>query len=97
LVLPFGNEVGFLYLRVTQAKIKDADILIGMDIISAGDFVVTNYEGKTVFSFRIPSCECIDFVALARNKISSVQKGDVGRNDPCPCGSGLEYKKCHGK
>jgi uncharacterized protein len=22
---------------------------------------------------------------------------DPGRNDPCPCGSGLKYKKCHGK
>jgi len=21
---------------------------------------------------------------------------DIGRNDPCPCGSGLKYKKCHG-
>ncbi len=21
---------------------------------------------------------------------------DVGRNDPCPCGSGKKYKKCHG-
>ncbi|MDO4826985.1 MAG: preprotein translocase subunit SecA [Bacteroidia bacterium] len=21
----------------------------------------------------------------------------VGRNDPCPCGSGLKYKNCHGK
>jgi len=21
----------------------------------------------------------------------------VGRNDPCPCGSGLKYKKCCGK
>ncbi len=21
----------------------------------------------------------------------------VGRNDPCPCGSGLKFKKCHGK
>jgi len=25
-----------------------------------------------------------------RNKVS------VGRNDPCPCGSGKKYKKCHG-
>ena len=25
------------------------------------------------------------------------EKGDkVGRNDPCPCGSGKKYKKCHG-
>ena len=21
----------------------------------------------------------------------------VGRNDPCPCGSGRKYKHCHGK
>jgi preprotein translocase subunit SecA len=20
----------------------------------------------------------------------------LGRNDPCPCGSGKKYKKCHG-
>ncbi|WP_288576682.1 SEC-C domain-containing protein [uncultured Prevotella sp.] len=25
----------------------------------------------------------------------AVQK--IGRNDPCPCGSGLKFKKCHGK
>jgi uncharacterized protein YecA (UPF0149 family) len=22
--------------------------------------------------------------------------GDAGRNEPCPCGSGKKYKKCHG-
>ena len=22
--------------------------------------------------------------------------GKVGRNEPCPCGSGLKYKRCHG-
>jgi hypothetical protein len=22
---------------------------------------------------------------------------NVGRNDPCPCGSGKKYKKCHGQ
>ena len=21
----------------------------------------------------------------------------VGRNDPCPCGSGMKYKRCHGR
>jgi uncharacterized protein YecA (UPF0149 family) len=27
----------------------------------------------------------------------TVIKGEqVGRNDPCPCGSGRKYKKCHG-
>lgn len=28
---------------------------------------------------------------------SSVTSHEVGRNDPCPCGSGKKYKKCHGK
>ena len=23
-------------------------------------------------------------------------EGKIGRNDPCPCGSGKKYKKCHG-
>lgn len=26
----------------------------------------------------------------------SVARQKVGRNDPCPCGSGKKYKKCHG-
>ena len=25
------------------------------------------------------------------------QQPKVGRNDPCPCGSGKKYKQCHGK
>jgi preprotein translocase subunit SecA len=25
-----------------------------------------------------------------------VRAEKVGRNDPCPCGSGKKYKKCHG-
>jgi preprotein translocase subunit SecA len=28
------------------------------------------------------------------NKYSNMK---IGRNDPCPCGSGKKYKKCHGK
>ena len=26
-----------------------------------------------------------------------LDKPKVGRNDPCPCGSGKKYKKCHGQ
>jgi len=29
--------------------------------------------------------------------VQQVVRGQkVGRNDPCPCGSGKKYKKCHG-
>lgn len=30
------------------------------------------------------------------NRPKSTQHGKVGRNDPCPCGSGKKYKKCCG-
>jgi preprotein translocase subunit SecA len=26
----------------------------------------------------------------------AIDWSNVGRNDPCPCGSGKKYKKCHG-
>ncbi len=37
------------------------DLLIGMDVIYLGDFAISNYHGKTCFSFRIPSQNHIDF------------------------------------
>lgn len=50
-------------VKVTLGKLaSNADVLIGMNIIGLGDFAVTNKGGKTVFSFRFPSVECIDFV-----------------------------------
>jgi uncharacterized protein YecA (UPF0149 family) len=27
-------------------------------------------------------------------KFPTLQKSQVGRNEPCPCGSGKKYKKC---
>jgi preprotein translocase subunit SecA len=36
-----------------------------------------------------------DAAAAKPAPVHAAQK--VGRNDPCPCGSGLKYKKCHGK
>lgn len=34
----------------------------------------------------------------AAQKLEPVRVGEkIGRNDPCPCGSGKKYKQCHGK
>jgi hypothetical protein len=35
--------------------------------------------------------------APARNPTDALSWGKVGRNDPCPCGSGRKYKQCHGR
>ncbi|MDR3189208.1 MAG: aspartyl protease family protein [Prevotellaceae bacterium] len=55
-----------LNARVTECEELSFDnsvgLLIGMDIITMGDFAVTNYQGKTVMSFRVPSVQKIDFM-----------------------------------
>ena len=87
------NEVGFPAVPVTEGSIAGADLLIGMDIIGSGDFAVTNLDGKTTFSFRSPSVAKINFVEEGLKLL----KAGIGRNSPCPCGSGKKYKKCHGQ
>ena len=39
-----------------------------------------------------------DEAVLAQEQAPFVREGvKVGRNDPCPCGSGKKYKHCHGR
>jgi len=33
---------------------------------------------------------------LVNNEGKKEEKGSIGRNKPCPCGSGKKYKRCHG-
>lgn len=56
------NNVAIQNLTVFEVHLNDGDVLIGMDVIRYGDFVITNYGGKTKLSFRIPSLQEIDYV-----------------------------------
>ena len=61
--LVLNNEVRFVNLSVMDSEIgkQGIDVLIGMDIISNGDFAVSKYDGKTYFSFRLPSQEHVEY------------------------------------
>jgi hypothetical protein len=73
-------------------------VLIGMNIINKGDFAITNFQGKTTMSFRIPSKQKIDFVEGLKTSRPLVKSKLPSRNDPCPCGkSEKKYKHCCGK
>ncbi len=37
------------------------------------------------------------FIRLKTETVDLTKKPKVGRNDPCPCGSGKKYKKCCGR
>lgn len=67
IILP--NNVRAEMVRVTECSAlptgpghPECDVLIGMDIIRAGDFAVTNVGGQTTLSFRVPSVGKVDFV-----------------------------------
>lgn len=78
------NKIVLPSLTVSEGDLGDnLDVLIGMDIISSGDFALTNRKGQTWFTFRMPSMQRFDFVQV---KI----KEDAG----CTCGSGRQYKNC---
>ncbi|MEH0154034.1 retroviral-like aspartic protease family protein [Limibacter armeniacum] len=87
------NEIGFSLVSVTEGVLQGFDLLIGMDVITRGDFSITNYEGKTTFSFRIPSMNEVDYVQEHEDLVKKSLK-HVKRNDPCICKSGKKFKAC---
>lgn len=79
--LPQG--VAFSNVTVTRAILSPgAHVLIGMDVISGGDFSITSNGGKTIFSFRVPSLHQTDFVAEdhRRMKVPKTFGGMSGGN-----------------
>ena len=52
-------------------------------------------EESPSFSMLEDSQRAVSSAQKTQKPISTGPK--VGRNDPCPCGSGKKYKKCHGK
>ena len=57
--LPTGDIVTNIMAMACESDEYDA--IFGMDIISLGDFAITNQNGQTTFSFRSPSSQTIEF------------------------------------
>jgi predicted aspartyl protease len=58
--LPNGVSVNVQVTEVPYLS-NDFEALIGMNIISLGDFAVSNFEGLTQMTFRVPSVEHADY------------------------------------
>lgn len=86
------NNVAMYGARVVEGSITGADVLIGMDVIGEGDFAITHHEGRTTWTFRVPSCNEIDFVKEIQehNKI-------YGTRDPQAVMSQDERRKLRNK
>ena len=54
---------------------------------------------KTLFNIELVSNDKKETKELQTNKPENNRKiisKKIGRNEPCPCGSGKKYKQCHG-
>jgi hypothetical protein len=61
IILPDGIRIANVPVAEIDSE-REFDIIIGMNIISLGDFAISNNNGKTVMSFRLPSANLpIDF------------------------------------
>ncbi len=85
IVLP--NGVRFNGVKVTEVKSLNGpfEVLIGMDIISYGDFAISNFGGKTTVSFRVPSIPVVDFVPqshITPNNPNQSTQQQIGPNIP---------------
>lgn len=57
-------------------------------------------EAEQMFEHKQAESPAQDPIAQAKAPVAQVPQRTgpkVGRNEPCPCGSGKKYKQCHGK
>ncbi|ATR79197.1 preprotein translocase subunit SecA [Moraxella osloensis] len=63
------------------------------------DMIARNSQQRTraTYSFGLSSSAATASPEMAENGENPYANLAISRNAPCPCGSGLKYKQCHGK
>ncbi len=78
-------------------------MLINILISSANNFLsrkdgLDKSEVEQLINYAIEkSCKKRDAAITSQTREFARKKKKIGRNEPCLCGSGKKYKKCHGK
>jgi len=83
------------------------DTLVRIDGIKHIEVIRESYAKKSIDGLYADSLENIEINLGLREKVSPkantskeepqkslIKDKSIGRNDPCPCGSGKKYKKC---
>lgn len=79
------NKVLISNVKVCDSEIGNQGIgmLVGMDLISMGDFVISSFGGTTTFSYRFPSKQSYDFVIEAKkDNIITAKKNKKQKHIP---------------
>jgi len=68
LKLPNGAVINNIQMTECADAGANFGLIIGMDVITCGDFSITNVGGNTTFSFRMPSVTEIDYYEQKNGK-----------------------------
>ncbi|MEJ7928463.1 preprotein translocase subunit SecA [Ramlibacter sp. AN1015] len=94
----FGQLLDSVKNEVTKI-LMTVRVQSGAQLDAAADDIEQRAEQVANLTYSAPTItgevETIADEASARGSAGAVPR--VGRNDPCPCGSGRKYKQCHGK
>lgn len=73
------------------------DFNLEKDFDSLMDEFKPSFKGKRIYPYILPMSQ--RYVEVMKPELYQKKKDEpkVGRNDPCPCGSGKKYKKCCGR
>jgi uncharacterized protein YchJ len=78
-----------------QAKRITETVEVSQSVSSAGK-VLRQKTQVHIGGAGLPLSEMSNLAATMRETAAPIAKQKVGRNEPCPCGSGKKFKKCCG-
>ena len=91
----FGQLLDAVKNEVTRV-LMNVRIESGQQIEEAAQVLEERAENISNVTYTAPD-EQGGQQTQAASEFQSTLLAPVGRNDPCPCGSGKKYKQCHGK
>jgi uncharacterized protein len=88
-IMLYGTDEGWKSLRMKKLSLEEHKALADSlpQSVQKIHALYLEQRGKQIASGNLPS-------VVRREPIRNPDK--VGRNDPCPCGSGKKFKRCHG-
>ncbi len=91
------DEVGFALARIYRHLPAEDDEQREMHASLDAELPLASVD-DAIDDLVAAVAEIADFTRDLRFQVETVRREapKVGRNDPCPCGSGKKYKRCHG-
>lgn len=87
-----ANAYALSLLRLYHAH-DSMELVLGLPDITASDAERYENRPELLSAFMAAQRRYQDEMPVAM-RVPITKKPKIGRNDPCPCGSGLKYKKC---